>query len=139
MVARPHRWNMRFIRNFMVVFGLVSSIFDYLTFGVLLYFIHATPEQFHTGWFVTSLMTELVIALVVRTRLPFYRSRPSRLLLLSTLAVAILTLVIPYLPFDNLLGFTPLPLSLMALLLLITALYVVAAEITKRIFYARMG
>jgi Mg2+-importing ATPase len=67
-------------------------------------------------------MTELVIALVVRTRLPFYRSRPSRLLLLSTLAVAILTLVIPYLPFDNLLGFTPLPLSLMALLLLITAL-----------------
>jgi Mg2+-importing ATPase len=136
-VQRPRRWNIRFIRNFMVLFGLVSSLFDYLTFGVLLFLLRATPEQFRTGWFVESLMTELVIALVVRTRQPFFRSRPGRLLWTSTLVVAVLALALPYLPFANLLGFVPLPISTMALLMGITALYIIAAEIAKYIFYHR--
>ncbi len=76
MVERPHRWNIRFIRDFMIIFGLVSSVFDYLTFGMLLFVVRASPEQFRTGWFIESLLTELVIALVVRTRGPFFRSRP---------------------------------------------------------------
>jgi P-type Mg2+ transporter len=138
LVETPHRWNMPFIRNFMIVFGLVSSVFDYLTFGALLFIIQTTPEQFRTGWFIESLMTELVIALVVRTRQPFFRSKPSRLLWLSTLAVMVLTLAIPYLPFSTLLGFTPLPLSIVVLLLGITALYVAASEVAKKLFYARM-
>jgi Mg2+-importing ATPase len=112
-------------------------VFDFLTFGTLLFLIQATPEQFRTGWFVESLLTELVIALIVRTRRPCYRSRPGRLLWYSTLGIAILTLALPYLPFSGLLGFTPLPLPVLALLLGITALYGVAAEVTKRIFYAR--
>ncbi|HEU5100926.1 MAG TPA: magnesium-translocating P-type ATPase [Roseiflexaceae bacterium] len=138
LVDTPHRWDMRFIRDFMILFGLVSSLFDFLTFGTLIFLIRATPEQFHTGWFVESVLTELAIALVVRTRRPFYRSKPGRLLWRSTLAVAVITLALPYLPFGGLLGFTPLPLAVLLLLLGITLMYVLAAEATKRIFYARL-
>ncbi len=136
MVARPHRWNIRFIRNFMIAFGLVSSVFDYLTFGLLLFVVRASPEQFRTGWFIESLLTELVIALVVRTRRPFFRSRPGTLLWTATLIVGLVTLVIPYLPFGDFLGFTPLPAWLMLALLGITALYVISTEFAKRLFYA---
>lgn len=135
LVARPRRWDMRFIGRYMVEFGLLSSAFDFLTFGVLLYLFNATPELFHTGWFVESLLTELVIALVVRTRRPFFRSRPGSLLLTSTLLLVALTLAIPYLPYMDLLGFVPLPAMLVATLVAITVLYVIAAEGTKRWFY----
>ena len=137
MMERPHRWNIRMIRAFMIVFGLVSSVFDYATFGLLLWVARATEEQFQTGWFIESLLTELVIALVVRTRKPFFRSRPGTLLWVSTLAVALLTLALPYLPIAAFLGFTPLPLWLTASLVGITGLYVVAAETAKKHFYAR--
>jgi Mg2+-importing ATPase len=136
MVARPHRWNVRFIRDFMIIFGLVSSVFDYATFGLLLV-VRATEQQFQTGWFIESLLTELVIALVVRTQRPFFRSRPGKLLWTSTLAVSLVTLAVPYLPFGSLLGFTPLPAWVMAALVTITGLYVVAAEVAKKFFYAR--
>ena len=82
---KPRRWNTKFIRNYMVLFGLVSSVFDFLTFGTLLFLFHASPEEFRTGWFIESLLTELVIALVVRTRRVFFRSRPGTLLLASTI------------------------------------------------------
>lgn len=137
LVERPHRWNIRFIRDFMIIFGLVSSIFDYATFGLLLLVMHASEQQFQTGWFIESLLTELVIALVVRTRKPFYRSRPGRMLWMLTLAVSAVTLAVPYLPFSHFLGFTPLPAWIMAVLVGLTVLYIVAAEIAKKIFYSR--
>lgn len=137
LVERPHRWNIHFIRNFMIIFGLVSSVFDYATFGLLLLVMHATEQQFQTGWFIESLLTELVIALVVRTRRPFYRSRPGKALWTLTLAVSLVTLSIPYLPFSPFLGFTPLPAWVMAVLVLLTGLYVAAAEIAKKFFYSR--
>jgi Mg2+-importing ATPase len=90
---------------------------------------------FRTSWFVESLLTELVIALVVRTRRPFFRSRPGRVLLASTLILVPLALAIPFLPFASLLGFEPLPASLLAALAGITALYVLGAELMKRWFY----
>ncbi len=136
MVDRPHRWNIGMIRNFMIVFGLVSSAFDYATFALLLFAIQATERQFQTGWFIESLLTELVVALVVRTRRPFFRSRPGTLLWTTTLAVGLVTLAIPYLPNAHLLGFTPLPLWVTAALVALTGLYVIAAEITKKFFYA---
>lgn len=136
-VAQPRRWDTTFIRNYMVLFGLVSSIFDFLTFGILLFVFRAAPEEFRTGWFIESLMTELVIALVVRTRHLFFRSRPGTLLLVSTLAVMGLTLVLPYLPTDALFGFTPLPAPLLLTLLGLTALYIVVTEVAKQYFYAR--
>ena len=135
--AQPRRWDNRFIRRYMVLFGLVSSLFDFLTFGTLLYLFQATAAEFRTGWFIESLLTELVIALVVRTRRVFYRSRPGKLLLVSTLAVIALTLALPYLPVNALFGFVPLPAPMMLMLIGLTALYVLAAEFAKRNFYAR--
>jgi Mg2+-importing ATPase len=135
MVERPPRWDIRFIGRFMVVFGVLSSAFDFLTFGVLLFAFHASVPLFRTGWFVESLLTELVIALVVRTRRPFYRSRPGRVLLGSSIAMTVLALGIPYLPGAGLFAFVPLPLLLAASLVAIAALYVAATELTKRRFY----
>jgi P-type Mg2+ transporter len=137
-VVRPRRWNTAFIRDYMVLFGLVSSVFDFLTFGVLLFIFHSTPEIFRTGWFLESLLTELVISLVVRTRRVFFRSRPGKLLLVGTLVFIGITLVLPYLPFSSIFGFIPLPLPLLLMMLGLTALYVVVTEITKKYFYSRM-
>jgi Mg2+-importing ATPase len=139
LVAQPRRWNILFIRDFMILFGLVSSVFDYATFALLLLVMRATEQQFQTGWFIESLLTELVIALVVRTRRLFFRSRPGRLLWTSTLAVSLLTLAVPYLPLGTVLGFTPLPAWVMAALVAFTGLYVVAAELAKKYFYARVN
>jgi Mg2+-importing ATPase len=136
-VARPRRWDTVFIRNYMVLFGLVSSAFDFLSFGVLLWVFQAAPEEFRTGWFIESLLTELVIALVVRTRGPFWRSRPGRLLLASTTGAIALTLALPYLPGIAVFGFVPLPAPLMAAMIALTLAYVAAAEVAKKFFYAR--
>ena len=138
-VEKPVRWNNNFIRDYMILFGVVSSVFDFLTFGVLLLLFHASPVEFRTGWFIESLLTELVIALVVRTRHLFFRSRPGKLLLVSTLIFIVITLVIPYLPFNSLFGFIPLPAPLMLAVIGLTALYVIVTEIAKNYFYARMG
>jgi Mg2+-importing ATPase len=131
LVDRPGRWNIRFIGRFMVEFGLLSSLFDFLTFGVLLGTFHAAPNLFRTGWFVESLLTELVIALVVRTRRPFFRSRPGNLLLFSTLALIFFSMAISYLPFVKYIGFVPLPFPLLIILGVITLMYVAATEAAK--------
>ncbi len=136
-VAKPRRWDTVFIRNYMVRFGLISSLFDMLTFGALLWLFRASPEEFRTGWFLESLLTELVIALVVRTRRPFYRSRPGNLLLVSSVAVIMLALVLPYLPFSSIFGFVPLPAPLIAAMIGLTAAYVVVVELAKKSFYGR--
>ncbi len=135
MMDKPRRWNMRLIGRFMVSFGLLSSLFDFLTFWALLWVFHASPELFRTGWFIESLLTELVIALVVRTRRPFYRSRPGTLLLVSTVAVAALTLLLPFLPFAGELGFVHPPGTLLLVVLAITGLYVVTTEQAKKGFF----
>ena len=139
MIARPHRWSTPFIRNFMVVFGLVSAVFDFLTFGILLGLFHATPALFRTGWFIESLLTELLVALVVRTRRPFLKSRPGDWLLWSTIGVSALALALPYLGLTRWLGFVPLPPSLLLAVVGLSLTYVLAAELTKRWFYRRMG
>lgn len=138
-IAAPHRWDMAFIRRFMIVFGLVSSAFDALTFWLLLGVLGATPAQFRTGWFVESLLTELLVALVVRTRRPFFRSRPGGWLLGSTMVVAVFALALPYLPGAALLDFVPLPPGALALIVAVTLGYVLVAEATKHAFYARAG
>jgi P-type Mg2+ transporter len=139
MVARPRRWDTVFIRDYMVVFGLLSSLFDLVTFGALLWVFHAAPQEFRTGWFIESLLTELVIALVVRTRRPFYRSRPGNWLLTTTAVVMAVALVLPYLPFSAIFGFVPLPAPLMLGMIALTLAYVFAVEMAKKAFYARAG
>ena len=103
-----------------------------------MFIFRASPEEFRTGWFIESLLTELVIALVVRTRHLFFRSRPGTLLLMSTLVVTGITLVLPYLPFNTLFGFIPLPAPLMLAIIGLTALYVVVTEVAKKYFYSKM-
>ncbi len=135
MINRPRRWNIGFIRKFMVTFGLISSLFDYLTFGVLILVVQATETQFRTGWFTESIISAALIVLVIRTRCPLWQSPPSRNLFLATLSVIAVTILLPYTPFAALLGFEPLSLLTQLLLLAIIALYVVTAEAAKRLFY----
>jgi Mg2+-importing ATPase len=135
-LARPRRWDMRLITRFMVRFGAVSSLFDGLTFATLLLVFHATPETFRTAWFVESLLTELAVALVVRTRRPALQSRPGALLVWTTVVVALVALALPALPGATVFGFVPLPLPLVGALLGITLAYVLATEAVKRRFYA---
>ena len=135
LVDKPRRWNIRFIGRFMIEFGFLSSAFDFLTFATLLYLFRASVDIFRTAWFIESLLTELVVALVVRTRRRFYESRPGALLLWSTVALAILTLAIPFLPSVRILGFVPLPFGILAALAAITVLYIAATEILKTWFY----
>jgi Mg2+-importing ATPase len=136
-VRTPHRWDIRAIRTFMVVFGMTSSLFDFVTFGVLLLLLKGTPEFFRTGWFVESVLTELLAILIVRTRRPFYRSKPGRWLLIAAASVALIVLALPFLPLHALLGFVPLPASVLAWLAGITILYALTIEGVKKIFYSR--
>jgi P-type Mg2+ transporter len=136
-IALPHRWNIRFIRNFMMTFGLISSVFDYLTFGVLLYF-RADIAQFRTAWFTESVISACLIVLVIRSRKSFITSNPGRYLLIATLAIIGLTLLLPLTPLHTVLGFTVLQARFHLLIALIVLGYVLAAEMAKRVFYRRM-
>jgi Mg2+-importing ATPase len=136
LVEKPRRWDIRFIRNFMLVFGPLSSVFDFLTFGALLLLLKAGPTEFRTGWFVESVLSASGIVLVIRTRRPFLTSRPGRWLVIATLAVAAVTVSIPYVPpLAALFHFTPLPPRFLGMLGVILALYVTGAEVTKWFFY----
>jgi len=134
-LQRPHRWDIRFVRNFMILFGGISSVFDLLTFGMLRIGFSADATLFRSGWFLESVATEIAVLLVLRTRRTFFRSRPSRLLLISSLAVAAVTVAIPYSPLAGLLGLDGPPVPILAALAIITALYVGATELAKRRFY----
>jgi Mg2+-importing ATPase len=134
MVEQPRRWDTRFIRNFMMTFGLVSSAFDYATFGVL-YLLGSTAQQFRTGWFIESVVSASLVVLVVRTRRPFFSSRPSRPLAIATGVVAAVALALPYSPLAALFGLVPLSLAYLGPLAAVVALYIVTAELVKRRFY----
>jgi Mg2+-importing ATPase len=137
LVEQPRRWDIHFIRRFMMVFGLVSSIFDYLTFGLLLYVLRATPAQFRTGWFMESVVSASLIVLVVRTRKPFFKSRPGKYLLIATLLIVAMTLVLPMTPLARIFEFRLLPLKFVPVLAVVVVLYVLCAELTKVWFYKR--
>jgi len=137
-VEKPRRWNINFIRNFMITFGILSSVFDYLTFGVLIFILHASKEIFRTGWFIESVISASLIVLVIRSRRPFFKSKPGKYLLISTLLIAGVTLALPYTPIAEVLGFKPLPFSLIAMIIAIVVLYIASAEIAKRIFYKKV-
>ena len=135
MVQKPRRWDIGFIRKFMLTFGVVSSIFDYLTFGALLWVLHASIEQFQTGWFQESVISAAIIVLVIRTRKPFFKSRPGKYLLAATLLVVLVTMALPYTPLAPLFGFRPLSLEFLGMIGLIMVLYITTAEVAKKVFY----
>jgi P-type Mg2+ transporter len=133
---RPERWNVREVRRFMIVFGLVSSVFDLVTFGLLLKFFAAGEKEFQTAWFVVSLLTEIAVVFSLRTRVLAIRSMPGKMLIAVSIVVSAVALAIPYLgPLTQRFGFVPLPLPVMGALLAIVLIYVGATEFTKYWFY----
>jgi len=135
MVSKPERWNLPLIARFMVVFGLLSSVFDLAMFGVLALGFGASPRLFQTGWFVESLLTELLVALVVRTRRRFWQSRPGALLRDSTALLIVAAIGIPYIPWARVFGFEPLPAGIVIAIVTIAMLYVIATEAAKSWFF----
>jgi len=136
-IERPRRWDVKFIRNFMLYFGLLSSVFDFLTFGVLYFMLQASPALFRSGWFVESVVSASLVVLIVRTRGPFWRSRPSLPLTLATLLVVGAAVVLPFTLLGRIFGFAPLPGSFLGLMALIVLAYIGCAEGLKHIFYRR--
>jgi Mg2+-importing ATPase len=137
-VSRPQRWSIKDIQRFMIVFGLISSVFDLMTFAVLLLVFRADQATFQTSWFVVSLLTELAVLLILRTHRPAFRSRPSRLLLWTTLIVFVATLAIPFLgPMSSMFGFVPLSPVHMFTVIAIVIGYIAATEGAKVWFYGR--
>ncbi|MDD1740697.1 MAG: magnesium-translocating P-type ATPase [Methanothrix sp.] len=134
LVARPRRWSIGFIRNFMVVFGLLSSIFDFLTFGALLFLLHANVDQFRTGWFIESVISASFIVLIIRTKRPFFSSRPSRSLMVVTVLVGLFTIILPFTPLSEPFGFTRISGYFLLAVAVIMVLYIASAELVKKIF-----
>jgi Mg2+-importing ATPase len=122
----------------MITFGIVSSVFDYLTFGLLLLILHATQVQFRTGWFLESVISASLIVLVIRSRKPSYKSKPGKYLLIATLSIVALTLILPYTPFAGVFGFSPLPVPFLLFIGLIILLYIITAELVKKVFYKKV-
>lgn len=129
---------MPYIWKFMVVFGLQSSIFDFATFGLLFYIFHASITEFRTAWFMESLLTEILILLVIRTQRPFFKSRPSKYLLLASLFTFLACIGIPYLPFAALFQLYPLPATLFGCIIAIVALYIIMAEMSKKLLIKKL-
>ena len=135
-VSHPQRWDVAQVRRYMIVFGLLSSTFDLLTFAALFLLLHASEATFQTTWFVVSLLTELGVVLVLRTQGPAWRSRPSDLLLWTTIAAAVLALGIPFLgPASRLFGFVPLSLMETVTAIGIVTTYLLATEVMKQWFF----
>ncbi len=139
MEQRPKRWQIGFIRQFMTIIGPISSIYDFITFGVLLWVFHASTNEslFHTGWFVESLATQTLVVFVIRTAGNPLKSRPSWPLLISVLAIVAVAAVLPYTPLGSLLRFTPLPISLLSAIALLAVTYLFLVQAVKSWFYRR--
>ena len=137
-IAQPHRWDIHFIQRYMITFGILSSFFDFFTFGVLHYVLHAKEAEFQTGWFVESVISASLIVLVIRTRLPFFKSLPGKYLLAATILVVLAVLALPFTPLAATFGFAQLPPIFYGWMLLIVVLYIVSAEVTKHFFYKRL-
>jgi Mg2+-importing ATPase len=132
----PSRWDLGFIRRFMIVFGPLSSVFDFLTFAVMLWVFHAHAAEFRSGWFVESLATQTLVIFAIRTRrVPFVRSHPSLPLTLAALSVVVVGAVLPATPIAKTLGFSPLPGAFFAALVGMVIAYLLLIEIGKRYFY----
>ncbi|MEM3030443.1 MAG: magnesium-translocating P-type ATPase [Candidatus Micrarchaeia archaeon] len=134
-LRRPKRWNIGVITRFMIFFGLISSVFDFLMIYFLLYTAHAPPVLFRTGWFLLSVITEVVVTFALRTKKAFFKSAPSGLLLATSLAAVAGSIALPYLPLGVLFELVPLDGEFLAVILLITAAYFLIVELAKHIFF----
>ena len=137
-LARPRRWDMSFIRNFMLTIGPISSLFDFLTFYLLIALFNANETLFRTGWFVESIVTQVMVIFVIRTRRSLLRSQPNSWLVVTSLGVVLTAMLLPFSPLAHYLGFTPLPGKFFALLLALIVAYLVMVQAGKQWFYKRL-
>lgn len=137
-MSRPHDWDPDFIRRFMLTLGSVSSVFDFVTFWLLLTVYHVTPALFQTAWFIESIATQVLVIFVIRTRIAPWRSRPTPWLIVGAFTVISCAVLLPYTPIANILGFTAPPMELLLLIALLSLLYLMAGELAKRWFYRHM-
>jgi Mg2+-importing ATPase len=138
IVEKPRRWDIKFIRKFMIVFGLLSTIFDYITFGTLFFVLHSVMNQFRTAWFMESVISACMVVLVIRTRKPLFKSKPRKHLLLATLFIVGVIIILPFTPLAQIFGFIGLPPLYLVAVGVIVLLYIITAEIVKKIFYKRI-
>jgi P-type Mg2+ transporter len=137
MVAGPRHWDMRFVRDFMLVLGPVSSAFDFLTFALLIWAFHAGQSLFQTGWFIESLATQVLVIFIIRTRGNPFRSRPHRLLAATSVLVVAVAVLLPFTAVGRWFGFVPPPLTLLAALVPLTMAYLAAVQAVKVLFYRK--
>lgn len=138
-MGHPRSWDMDFIRNFMMSIGPISSVFDFLTFWLLLKVLNAGERLFHTGWFVESLATQVLVIFIIRTRGNPFKSRPHAALLLTSLGIVGVAMILPFTPLAAMLGFTPLPPEFFGLLAGLMMVYLTLVEFAKRWFYLRLA
>ncbi len=138
-LSRPHHWDMRFIRNFMMVVGPVSSVFDFLTFFILLRVLHANETLFHTGWFIESLATQILVIFIIRTRGNPLKSQPNPVLACTAVGIVAATLLLPFSPLGAMLGFVAPPRTFFVLLVVMVMTYLLAVEGVKRWFYRTLA
>jgi Mg2+-importing ATPase len=139
-VTRPQRLEIPFIRSFMLFFGPVSSIFDFLTFAVMIFVFHATAPLFQTAWFVESLFTQTLVIFAIRTRrLPFFRSQPSQFLVWNIVIVLAVALALPFVVLGKFFNFVPLPVNFLVILVVFIVIYMCLVELMKAWFYRRYG
>jgi P-type Mg2+ transporter len=138
LLERPAQWDIRLIRRFMIFFGPISSIFDFLTFGVMIFVFHASGSLFQTAWFTESLATQSLVIFAIRTRrVPFLRSRPGSALVLGTIGSVVVSVGLPFTPLATLFGFTPLPAGFLAILAAMVVVYLALVELGKSFFFGR--
>jgi Mg2+-importing ATPase len=131
-ILRPKSWDISYIKRFMILFGFIGTLYDFLTFAIMYFVFHARGSLFQTGWFVTSFITEVLVVFVIRTRkIPFWRSKPSLPFLAACLGVVAVGLYLPFSIFATYLNFTPLPALYFGFLIAITVTYLVVVEIGK--------
>ena len=139
-VQAPARWDLHLIRRYMMVFGPLSSLFDFLTFAIMIGVLHAGPELFRSGWFVESLATQSLVIFAIRTRrVPFLRSKPSLALVVATVAVVAVGIALPYSPLAGALGFQPLPVAFLAVVIGLILVYLLLVEAAKHYFFAAVS
>lgn len=134
-LEKPVKWDMTFIKKFMVIFGITSSVFDYLTFFVLLSIFKADERLFQTGWMLESVISAMIVMLIVRTARPIFASKVSKNLILAIIFVSLALIAIIYSPINTYLGLRALPIKVLVSMSAISLAYAITAEILKKKFY----
>ncbi|MDI1306095.1 MAG: magnesium-translocating P-type ATPase [bacterium] len=134
---KPGKWNLKFIRNYMIIFGIHSSLFDVITFLILYYVLKVKESAFQTAWFVESILTELFILFIIRTHKNFFKSKPGKYLFILSILGLLITIILPYLPIATTIGLSPIPFLNMGIMLLIVLIYIITADLLKVWFFKK--